>query len=211
MSDSQKPHKLSDMPAYDSIGGSTENSFGHTVSHGKPTLASKLAVITAIFAAIAILGAIMVSVFTQKTHIQDFVKTDQYQAVFLSNDQVYFGKITSINDRYLVLEDIFYLNVDQNLQDTDETSVSLTKLGSELHGPEDQMFIYTKDIIFWENLKDDSQVVQAIEQYHLDGSSNGSEAETGLETDSEESDDTVSDEDTEATETDDETVTSDQE
>ena len=44
------------------------------------------------------------------------------------------------------------------------TSV-LQKLGSELHGPEDQMVINRDQVQFWENLKDDGQVVKAITTY----------------------------------------------
>ncbi|MEX0934544.1 MAG: hypothetical protein WDZ42_01965 [Candidatus Saccharimonadales bacterium] len=191
MSDSDKPHKLSDLPAYDQVGGGSSHGFSNGPMHSKPTLASKLAVITAVFAAIALLGAIMASAFMQRTGLQDYVKADQYQAVFLSNGQVYFGNITHIDSELVILRDIFYLNVDQDLQDIDdETSVSLTKLGSELHGPEDVMFISASDVIFWENIKDDSMVVQAITQYYLD---EAAEAEVSTEEES-------SDEDAEATE-----------
>jgi hypothetical protein len=39
------------------------------------------------------------------------------------------------------------------------------KLGSELHGPQDAMFIDSDKVMFWENMKDDSKVVQAIHQH----------------------------------------------
>ena len=95
-----------------------------------------------------------------------FVDKDKNQAVFLTNGQVYFGKVTSVNQQYLDLKDIYYLNVNQQVQPNQEqgqdSNVSLVKLGNELHGPEDEMFIEKDKIIFWENLKDDGKVVQAI-------------------------------------------------
>lgn len=98
------------------------------------------------------------------------VKTNQYQAVFLSNNQVYFGKIASINSDQIVLKDIYYLQVQQGVQPEekaaqDNQQLSLAKLGGELHGPEDTMFINSKQILFWENLKDDGKVVQAIKSH----------------------------------------------
>jgi len=100
------------------------------------------------------------------------VKGGQYQAVFLTNGQVYFGKVSDINGSYVKLTDIFYLQVQQSVQpqskSTDANSnsqVSLAKLGSELHGPEDSMYISRQQVLFWENLKNDGKVVQAINSY----------------------------------------------
>lgn len=100
------------------------------------------------------------------------VARDKYQAVFLNNDQVYFGKITKVNDDTLVLTDIYYLQqtqkegANQN-QTSGQTAnqTSLAKLGDELHGPQDQMNINMDQVLFWENLKDDGKVVTAIKEY----------------------------------------------
>lgn len=106
------------------------------------------------------------------------VKDKQFQAVFLTNGQVYFGKFTSINNQYVVLTDIYYLQVQQTVQPKSGSSssnnqqVSLAKLGGELHGPEDQMFINRDQVLFWENLKNSGKVVQAILKYQ-NGSFNG--------------------------------------
>ena len=99
------------------------------------------------------------------------VKTNQYQAVFLTNGQVYFGKVADVNDDYVKLSDIYYLQVQQNVQPDNsenkdsQSQVSLAKLGSELHGPEDTMYISRQQVLFWENLKNDGKVVQAIDSY----------------------------------------------
>jgi hypothetical protein len=100
------------------------------------------------------------------------VKGGQYQAVFLTNGQVYFGKVSDINGGYVKLSDIYYLQVQQSVQPTDKaktdnsgSQVSLAKLGSELHGPEDNMYISRQQVLFWENLKNDGKVVQAINSY----------------------------------------------
>lgn len=82
-----------------------------------------------------------------------------YQAVFLNNGQVYFGKLSNENGQYPKLRDVFYVQV------TQPQNINLVKLGSELHGPTDEMKISRTQILFIENLRADSQVVQSILQY----------------------------------------------
>lgn len=99
-----------------------------------------------------------------------WVKEDNLQAVFLNGGQVYFGKITTLNDDYIRMNNIYYLRVNQQVQPGDDNKqtdqdISLVKLGCELHGPEDQMIITKDQVIFWENLKSDGQVAKAVTQY----------------------------------------------
>lgn len=99
------------------------------------------------------------------------VDTSKYQAVFMTNGQVYFGKLAEVNGIYSELTDVYYLQVQQSVQPANndkKSQVSLTKLGSELHGPTDKMHISRDQILFWENLTDDSTVVKAINQYQAD-------------------------------------------
>ena len=97
------------------------------------------------------------------------IKGGDYSAVFLSNGQVYFGKLKSKNNSEFVLTDVYYLQLSGNdtLSETkiNETTFSLIKLGNELHGPMDELFIITSQVLFYENLRDDSRVVQAIKNY----------------------------------------------
>lgn len=103
------------------------------------------------------------------------INHSRYQAVFLANGQVYFGKLSGLNGRYAVLTDVYYLQSDNKdtVQQTTGTdtakpptdSMQLIKLGEELHGPEDQMQISREQILFWENLKDGGGVVEAIQNY----------------------------------------------
>lgn len=95
--------------------------------------------------------------------------TGKYQAVFLTNNQVYFGKLSRANSGYPVLRDIYYLRVTQTLQpinpNVPQQQLQLVKLGNELHGPEDEMRINKSQILFVEDLKADSQVVNAINEF----------------------------------------------
>jgi len=95
------------------------------------------------------------------------VDAGRWQAVFVTNGQVYFGHLKEANRDYLVMDDIYYLRVSEQLQPPSQqpqTRIDLVKLGNEIHAPEDMMYLPKSQIIFWENLKLDSPVVQAIEQ-----------------------------------------------
>lgn len=98
------------------------------------------------------------------------VNKDKQQAVFLTNGQVYFGKIKSVNSKFIDLRGVYYLNVNQQVQPEQadkqaQSSISLVKLGCELHGPSDQMIVNRDQVTFWENLKDDGQVTKAIAEW----------------------------------------------
>lgn len=99
------------------------------------------------------------------------VEDGKYQALFLTNGQVYFGNLESSGVDYVELSDVYYLQVQQDVQpaaenkNAEQPQVSLTKLGSELHGPTDKMHVSKEQVLFWENLKDDSTVVKAIKDY----------------------------------------------
>jgi hypothetical protein len=100
------------------------------------------------------------------------IKSNEFQAVFLTNNMVYFGKLSDTNGEYVKMTNIFYLQVQgqqsaqtQAQSSTTQPQLSLTKLGGELHGPEDTMYINKKEILFWENLKSDGKVTQAINNY----------------------------------------------
>lgn len=89
-----------------------------------------------------------------------------YYAVFLDNSQVYFGLLNDRDGDFYRLEDVFYLDTRQNPQDTSAgAGTSLVKLGNEAHGPQDYMDINRGHVLFIEEMKPDSKVVQAIAQY----------------------------------------------
>ncbi|CAN5464143.1 hypothetical protein BH10PAT3_BH10PAT3_6770 [soil metagenome] len=102
---------------------------------------------------------------------QKYVDKTKFQAVFLNGGQVYFGRIHSLNDKFITVDNIYYLRVNQQVQPNQSTTsaanqdVSLAKLGCELHGPTDVMVINREQVLFWENLKSDGQVTKAITAY----------------------------------------------
>lgn len=63
------------------------------------------------------------------------VKKDKYQAVFLADGQIYFGKLSGINHKYLKMTDVYYLQTNKQAatQESGEAQPQpeLIKLGSE--------------------------------------------------------------------------------
>ncbi len=97
---------------------------------------------------------------------QSYVDPNRLQAVFLSTGQVYFGNISNLNSNYFVLKNIYYLQTSSTGTTANaNTSVSLVKLGCELHSPYDQMVINRSQVTFWENLQDSGQVAKAVKTF----------------------------------------------
>ncbi len=95
-------------------------------------------------------------------------KKDTYQAVFLPNNQLYFGKLEIAPDMY-ILHDIYYLQSNRNpsagKDESEKNNIQLIKFGEELHGPEDALYMERTQVLFWENLKPDSKIIQAVKQH----------------------------------------------
>ena len=88
--------------------------------------------------------------------------TTPYQAVLLSNNSVYFGKLAGFGTPSPVLTDIFYI-VTQTDPTTKQTKNMLVKRGKELHGP-DRMYLNANSIVFVEPVGTDSKVAQLISE-----------------------------------------------
>lgn len=96
------------------------------------------------------------------------------QAVFLTNGQVYFGFVKNEGNQIVTVTDVYYLqaaDASGSVQPADtkanaaNAQVSLVKLGNELHGPENGMRINRDHILFFEDMKNDAKVNEAIKNY----------------------------------------------
>lgn len=90
------------------------------------------------------------------------IDSNKFQAVFLTNNQSYFGHILEINNNGVTLDKVYYFKISQNPKSAQQ--FNLVKLSNEIYGPEDLMHIPENQIIFWQNLRDDSQVARIIKQ-----------------------------------------------
>ena len=89
----------------------------------------------------------------------ELIDRDLYQAVFLTNGSTYFGRLQQQGDEWFVLTDVFYLSVSQ------DSAPQLIKRGSEPQGPREPMIIPQLQVLFIENLRDDSEIVAAIKRF----------------------------------------------
>ena len=88
--------------------------------------------------------------------------TTPYQAVLLSNNSVYFGKLSGYGTSNPVLTDVYYI-VSKQDPTTKAVQNVLVKRGKELHGP-DRMYLNTNSIVFVEPVGTDSKVAQLIQE-----------------------------------------------
>ena len=88
--------------------------------------------------------------------------TTPYQAVLLSNNSVYYGKLSGFGTASPVSTDVFYI-VSQSNPETKQVTNVLVKRGKELHGP-DRMYLNANSIVFVEPVGTDSKVAQLIDE-----------------------------------------------
>lgn len=128
----------------------------------------RVAVVAGVVAIFVLIASVAVFAGTSGEKREDsYVNDSKLQAVFLNTGQVYFGNIKTLNNEYLVLSNIYYLQTsntgtDSKTSANSNANVSLVKLGCELHEPLDQMVINRDQVTFWENLGDNGQVATAV-------------------------------------------------
>lgn len=141
--------------------------------HGSRKKTKKIAIFKVLLAIIIIAVVVFLGLLSYKSSTGSVIDGSKYQAVFLTNGQVYFGKLETVNSGYMRLSDIYYLQTssatktDSSIQasTSNSSNVELIKLGSEVHGPTDEMVINKDQILFFENLKKDGNVTASIVKY----------------------------------------------
>ncbi len=103
------------------------------------------------------------------------IDMSKYQAVFFTTGQVYFGKLSNVNADYMQLTGVFYAqtnsatskdNTDTKTeQPTNSNDIQLIPLSEASYGPENKITIAKAQVMFYENLKSDSQAAKLIQQY----------------------------------------------
>lgn len=119
------------------------------------------------------LGAVAWKVFGNQVG-GDGINHSEYQAVFLANgtitNNVYFGKLQRISDGYYYLSDVFYIKAAQaagSTQTTPTNDLKLVRMGdTEIYGPQDELIIPREQVLYYQNMKADSKIVQAINKFH---------------------------------------------
>ena len=112
-------------------------------------------ILAAIIIALSILATSWIGA---RTHVVQFDKP--YQAVLLSNGQVYYGRLEGYGTDHPLLREVYYIQSTVNPQTHEQTNI-LTRRGKEWHGP-DRMYINPNQILLVEPVGTDSKVADLI-------------------------------------------------
>lgn len=123
--------------------------------------------IIVIFLAIIVIGATVYIMFFRSG---EKLETGNWYSVKLIDGEVFYGQIADVKADPLVISNAYY-NYDQakakeGNKTVEETgSLRLVKRGQETHGPSGTMEIVRSQVLFMEQLKQDSKVLKAILDY----------------------------------------------
>jgi hypothetical protein len=114
--------------------------------------------LAAVILALAVLGAGWMNV--QANRPVQFDKP--YQAVLLSNGQVYYGRLEGYGTAHPVLREVYYIQTGVDPKTQERTNV-LTQRGQEWHAP-DRMYLNPNQIVLVETVGTNSKVADLIEK-----------------------------------------------
>lgn len=100
------------------------------------------------------------------------VKRSAWQAVFLTTGQVYYGKLTDRRGQFYRLKNVYYLRRQvpaetEEGEEAPQAQLTLVRMGSEIHAPEDEMKINRDHILYIANLQPQGPLSLRIEQAEL--------------------------------------------
>lgn len=116
--------------------------------------------------ALGVLAAAILLWFVTPQHTFFSKSDDSYYAVFLNNGQVYFGKMRFERRGFVHLTDAYYLkakNSGENVDSVAAGDLQIVPLGSEFPYSKNEIFLNQEHITLFEILREDSQVLQAIQ------------------------------------------------
>ena len=120
------------------------------------------------FGVVTVVAAALISFLALQLFLKPMrVDPSGYQVISLVSGQVYFGKLKNIGGEYLYLEAPY---VEQQVQaqekntdgSTKAAQTALIRVKDQVYGPQDMIAIKSDQVVFWQNLRADSKVAQAI-------------------------------------------------
>lgn len=162
------------VPSRPSLGQSTPTGQSVSVakeSRGQSSKNTSGGWLKYIVSGLLVLAVIMVMLwfFGSTKSINSSIDHSKYQAVFTVTGEVYFGKLTILPDDYYKLTDVYYIQKKTTQTEGVDTDIAkeannleLIKLGNEMHGPEDTMFLNRSQVLYFENLKTDGTITIKI-------------------------------------------------
>lgn len=126
---------------------------------------SRLIKLGALMGGLALILAIaLVTMLIMKSQPAQRVEASKYQAVYLANGQMYFGKLQNTDGDFLVIKTPYTVQsvAADSKATAEQSTTTLLKVSSQVYGPEESVAIKASQVTFWQNLRDDSKITQAI-------------------------------------------------
>ena len=121
--------------------------------------------LTAVFIGLLALGFAVTMTILNPTQRID---RNSYQVVYMTNGQLYFGKLQNVSGEFLQLKSPYIekiLQVDTaNDTSKDAPKTTLIKATDQLYGPEDSIALKSSQVLYWQNLREDSKVTSVINE-----------------------------------------------
>ncbi len=150
-------------------GETLENSPRHAIRTNNYGRAILIFTILIFISVLLFIGASLWQNGTIRNIIQLFKFRDSYQAIFLNSGQVYFGNITEITEKYIILKDPYSIKVQQKQLEgenqTTQQEVKLVSIKDEFHKPKNYMLIEKSGVNYIEELEDYSYIIDIIQNY----------------------------------------------
>ncbi|AGL62315.1 hypothetical protein L336_0612 [Candidatus Saccharimonas aalborgensis] len=152
-----------------SMGGRARNDEDRAIStlRRRPVLRRDMLRMTrfSVFGAVIFISVLIFAVSLYVLNGRDtLIDPSKYQVVYLINGQAYFGKLQNVHGEYLVINSPYTAQTaPQQASDKEaEQATTLLRVRDQVYGPEDAMSIKSSQVVFWQNLRDDSKVTQAL-------------------------------------------------
>ena len=109
-----------------------------------------------------LVAAIIAGVIWYQHRNDQALLSDRYQIVYLLTGQIYIGKLQNTSGQYLTLTHAYTLQTPQADAAKTDTTSNIIQVSRQVYGPEDSMALRADQVEFWQNLRTDSKVAQAI-------------------------------------------------
>lgn len=84
------------------------------------------------------------------------INPSEYQMVYLTNGETYFGKVTAPGGGYYYMRHVYTLAAQTSPRSGTPLQRTLIKLTNEIHGPEDLLVLNKRQVVYMENLRPNS-------------------------------------------------------
>jgi hypothetical protein len=99
------------------------------------------------------------------------------QIVFLTNGQIYFGNLLTSQGDFVTLRDVYYPQAVDSLRPDPsglKKKITLQRLDEEIYAPDGNLNINKSQILYYENMRSDSKINDAINKFIQDNKNNPS-------------------------------------